>query len=58
MAPLVMSMSVVVLGGVVEILGSNLARGEIFTASIGSLSNIEDADEIPQDGKCTSAALS
>ena len=29
-------MSGVVLGGVVEVLGSNLARGKIFTASIGS----------------------
>ena len=30
MAQLVASMSVVVLGGVVEIVGSNLARGKIF----------------------------
>ena len=29
-------MSCVVLGGVVEVVCSNLARGEIFTASIGS----------------------
>ena len=37
MAQLVASMSGVVLGGVVEILVSNLARGKIFTASIGSV---------------------
>ena len=37
MAQLVASMSGVVLGGVVEVLGSNLTRGEIFTASIGSV---------------------
>ena len=30
-------MSGVVLGGVVEVVGSNLARGKIFTASIGSV---------------------
>ena len=30
-------MSGVVLGGVAEVVGSNLARGKIFTASIGSL---------------------
>ena len=35
MAQLVASMSGVVLGGVVEVVGSNLAKGEIFTASIG-----------------------
>ena len=28
-------MSSVVLGGVVEVVGSNLARGKLFTASIG-----------------------
>ena len=37
MAQLVASMSNVVLGGVVEVVGSNLARGKIFTASIGSV---------------------
>ena len=37
MALLVASMSGVLLGGVVEVVGSNLARGEIFTASIGSV---------------------
>ena len=31
MAQLVASMSGVVLGGVVEVVGSNLARGKIFT---------------------------
>ena len=34
MAQLVASMSGVVLGGVVDVAGSNLARGKIFTASI------------------------
>ena len=37
MAQLVASMSGVVLGGVVEVVGSNLARGELFTASIRSV---------------------
>ena len=37
MAQLVSSMSGVVLGGVVEVVGSNLARGKIFTAAIGSV---------------------
>ena len=37
MAQLVASMSGVVLGGVVEVVGSSLARDEIFTASIGSV---------------------
>ena len=37
MAQLVASMSGVVLGGVVEVVGSNLARGKNFTASIGSV---------------------
>ena len=39
-ATLVASMSGVVLGGVVEIVGSNLARGKIFTASIGSVDSL------------------
>ena len=39
-AQLVASMSGVVLGGVVEIVGSNLARGTIFTASIGSVDSL------------------
>ena len=33
-------MSGVVLGGVAEVVGSNLARGEIFTASIGSVDSL------------------
>ena len=40
MAQLVASMSGVVLGGVVEVVGSNLARGKIFTASIGSVGSL------------------
>ena len=36
MAQLVVSMSSVVLGGVVMVVGSSLASGKIFTASIGS----------------------
>ena len=40
MAQLVASMSGVVLGGVVEIVGSNLARGKKFTASIGSVDSL------------------
>ena len=35
MAQLVASVSGVLLGGVAEVVGSNLARGKIFTASIG-----------------------
>ena len=31
----------VVLGGVVEVMGSNLARGKIFTASIGSVDSLQ-----------------
>ena len=40
MARLVALMSGVVLDGVVEVVGSNLARGKIFTASIGSLNSL------------------
>ena len=40
MAQLVASMSGVVLGGVVEVVGSNLARGKIFTASIGAVDSL------------------
>ena len=40
MAQLVASMSGVVLGGVVEVVGSNLGRGKIFTASIGSVDSL------------------
>ena len=40
-AQLVASASgVVVLGGVAEVVGSNLARGKIFTASIGSVDSL------------------
>ena len=39
-AQLVTSMSGVVLGGVVMVVGSNLARGKIFTASIGSVGSL------------------
>ena len=35
-----MSASGVVLGGVAEVVGSNLARGKIFTASIGSVDSL------------------
>ena len=41
MAQLVASMSGVVLGGVAEVVGSNLARGKIFTASIGSVDSLQ-----------------
>ena len=37
MAQLVASVSCVVLGGAAEVVGSNLARGKIFTASIRSV---------------------
>ena len=40
MAQLVALMSGVVLGGVAEVVGSNLARGKIFTASIGSVNSL------------------
>ena len=40
MAQLVALMSGVVLGGVAEVVGSNLARGKIFTASIGSVDTL------------------
>ena len=40
MVQLVASMSGVELGGVVEVVGSNLARGKIFTASIGSVDSL------------------
>ena len=40
MAQLVASASGVVLGGVAEVVGSNLARGKIFTASIGSVGSL------------------
>ena len=40
MAQLVALKAGVVLGGVVEVVGSNLARGKIFTASIGSVDSL------------------
>ena len=40
MAQLVASMSGVVLGRVVMVVGSNLARGKMFTASIGSVDSL------------------
>ena len=40
MAHLVELMSGVVLGGVVEVVGSDLARDEIFTASIDSVDSL------------------
>ena len=40
MAQLVALMSGEVLGGVAEVVGSNLARGKIFTASIGSVDSL------------------
>ena len=40
MAQLVASVSGVVLGGVAVVVGSNLARGKIFTASIGSVDSL------------------
>ena len=40
MALVVALMSGVVLGGVAEVVGSNLARGKIFTASIGSVDSL------------------
>ena len=40
MAHLVASVSCVVLGGVAMVVGSSLARGEIFTASIGSVDSL------------------
>ena len=39
-AQLVASMSGVVLGGVVMVVGLNLARGKIFTESIGSVDSL------------------
>ena len=40
MAQLVALMSGAVLGGVAEVVGSNLARGKIFTTSIGSVDSL------------------
>ena len=49
MAQLVASMSGVVLGGVVMVVGSNLARGKIFTASIGSVDSLYPSVYIQQN---------
>ena len=40
MAQLVASISGVVLGGVVKVVGSNLARGKLLTASIDSVDSL------------------
>ena len=40
MGQLVASVSGVVQGGVAEVVGSNLARGKIFTASMGSVDSL------------------
>ena len=40
MVQLVASMSGVLLGGVVEVLGSNFAKGKTFTASISSIDSL------------------
>ena len=40
MVQLVASVSGVVLGGVAEVVGSNFARGKIFSASIGSVDSL------------------
>ena len=40
MAQLVASMSCVMIGGVVKVLGLNLASGKILTASIGSVDSL------------------
>ena len=39
-AQLVASMSGIVLGGVAMVVGSNLAKSKIFTASIGSVDSL------------------
>ena len=40
MAQLVALMSGVVLGGIADVVGSNFARGKIFTSSIGSVDSL------------------
>ena len=42
MAQLVASMSGVVLGGVVEVVGSNLARGKIFICLLSESAPVSD----------------
>ena len=49
MAQLVALMSGVVLGGVAEVVGSNLARGKIFIASIGSVDSLSPSVNIYMD---------
>ena len=51
-------MSGVVLGGVVEVAGSNLARGKIFTASIGSVDSLYPSVYITLENLCTRKAQS
>ena len=48
-AQLVASMSGVVLGGVVEVVGSHLVRGEMVTASIGSAFLLEISYNLSSD---------
>ena len=50
-AQLVASMSGVVLGRVVEVVGSNFAGGKIFTASIGSVDSLYPSVYIYQSFK-------
>ena len=64
MAQLVASISGVGLGGVVEVVGSNLARGKIFTASIASVNSlyihplsIADCDKIEFKNKADKANI-
>ena len=46
MAQLVASMSCVMLGGAVEVEGSNLARSKTFTASIGSVDSCMNVRQV------------
>ena len=48
MAQLVALMSGVVLGGVAEVVGSNLARGKKFTASIGSVDSLYPSVQVQE----------
>ena len=50
MAQIVASVSGVVLGGVAEVVGSNLARGKIYTASIGSVDSLYPSVYIYTEG--------
>ena len=59
MSQLLASMSGVVLGGVVEVAGSNLARGEILTASIGSVDLLNEPwHEISNNFVCATSKAS